>query len=425
MVLHVPTAALSAVHGAVIDIPRDALSEGKGKEIVEQGFTQEGEMTRISIKELLRESTDIAVLEIENNGEKGTSEVPFNDLRSGGNALNTATAIARIEQLLIGESGMYVHGPFSPLHQELIERDTGLEVTNPLNITEQAMMPSRISIVDAEAEKYLKYKPKIDGQLSFLVQRGILMPTQNGDLILSSCINSPIFWNQIKDYLRNNPGTQLYFQPGSVHLGKLVENEQYLPKDLMRSGRIVVILNVGEVDGFAQNLEDHSIGQIMGKKTLEILEDKTISLSSVERARAVNTALALAAKGLRDIVITDGPGTITNIHSEAQGKMTLHITKPQDRAMTEATLSAVGINKPSEKVLTTGCGDTFTGAFIALSRLYPHADRNTLMETASLFSAIQTHNTKSNIGNLDLEPLKKHIIEKLGQPNPREFDMIG
>lgn len=425
------TAALSAGNGAVIDIPCVAL-EGDLR-LCEKKFTllqETGERSarvRIEIGEII--SGDKVVLNISDDQTEKKAEVGLKNLKPGGNAINTATAAARVEKLMTGETGVYVYGPLNNLHEGLIRERTGLAVTNSLATEDRKRaMPSRISIVDSEHEKYLLSIPNFErathanGELRFLIEQGILVPTVNGDLILSSCINSPLFWNRVKNYLKTNPETTLYFQPGSVHLGKLVENRRYLPKELLASGRIVVILNVDEIKGFADNLASQELPELRDKTETTIVPGGGISvpLTDAKEAMALNIAEELAKRGLNRVVITNGPGSVISFESERDYSK-VYITTPENRRNVETMLAQMGVEKPSKEVLATGCGDTFTGALIALSRLYPNADRNALMEVASIFSAIQTHNPESNIGNLNLAPVKASIIEKLGQPEIREL----
>lgn len=420
------TAALSAGNGAVIDIPSSAL-EGQTS-LCERQFSslmETGERSaevRIEIGEII--NGDKVVLNISDGQTEEKAEVDSENLKPGGNAINTATAAARVEELMTGETGVYVHGPLNNLHEGLIRDQTGLTVNNSLTTEERRQaMPSRFSIVDPKREKYLLSIPKFkeathaNGELRFLIEQGILVPMTNGDLILSSCINSRFFWNRIKDYLEANPKTTLYFQPGSVHLGRLVANKPYLPKRLLASGRIVVILNVDEIKGFADNLASQGLPELRGETETTIMPGKQISspLANEKEAMALNIAKELAKRGLNRVVITNGPGSVISYEHEGHSSK-VYITSPENRKNVETMLAQMGIETPSREVLATGCGDTFTGALIALSRLYPNADKNTLMEVASIFSAIQTHNPESNIGNLNLEPVRALILERLGQP---------
>lgn len=420
------TAALSAGNGAVIDVPLSALKgettlcEEKFSSLIETG--ERSARVRIEIGKIV--SGRSVVLNISDGQREETAEVDLENLIPGGNVINTATATAAVEKLMMGETGVYVHGPFNHLHEGLIRDKTGLAVTNPLTSEDRRRaMPSRISIVKPEAEKYLLSIPdfekatRANGDMRFLIEQGILVPAANGDLILSSCINSSLFWNRIKDYLEANPKTTLYFQPGSVHLGKLVTNRPYLPKKLLASGRIVVILNVDEIQGFADNLASQALPELRDKTETTIVAGERISapLTDAKEAMALNVAKELAKRGLNRVVITNGPGSVISFEHEGNHSK-VYITTPEDRRSVEAVLAQMGIETPSKEVLATGCGDTFTGALIALSRLYPNADRNILMEAASIFSAIQTHNPESNIGNLNLEPVKALIIAKLSLP---------
>lgn len=420
------TAALSAGKGAVIDIPSSALEgetrlcEEKFSSLMETG--ERSERVRIRIGEII--NGERVILNISDGQTEETAEVDLENLKPGGNAINTATAAAMVEKLMTGETGVYVYGPLNNLHEGLIRDRTGLTVHNPLTTEEKRKaMPSRFSIVDSKLEKYLLSIPKFEeathanGELRFLIEQGILVPMINGDLILSSCINSSLFWNRIKDYLEANPKTTLYFQPGSVHLGRLVANKPYLPKRLLASGRIVVILNVDEIKGFADNLASQELPELRGETETTIMPGKQISspLANEKEAMALNIAKELAKRGLNKVVITNGPGSVISYEHEGHSSK-VYITSPEDRKNVKALLTQMGIERPSEEVLSTGCGDTFTGALIALSRLYPNADRNILMEAASIFSAVQTHNPESNIGNLNLEPVKALILAKLGMP---------
>lgn len=420
------TAALSAGKGAVVDIPSSALEgetrlcEEKFSSLMETG--ERSERVRIRIGEII--NGERVILNISDGQTEETAEVDLENLKPGGNAINTATAAAMVEKLMTGETGVYVYGPLNSLHEGLIRDRTGLAVTNSLATEDRRKaMPSRISIVKPEAEKYLVSTPDFEkaasggGDLRFLIEQGILVPSANGDLILSSCINSTFFWERIKEYLKANPETTLYFQPGSVHLGKLVENDRYLPKSLLASGRIVVILNVDEIQGFADNLMSQELPELRASAETEVIASERIStpIADEKEAMALNIAKELAKRGFDKVVITNGPGSVISFEHDGNHSK-VYITTPENRRNVETILGQMGVERPSEKVLATGCGDTFTGALIALSRLYPNADRNILMEAASIFSAVQTHNPESNIGNLNLEPVRALIIERLGPP---------
>ena len=431
MILSLPhTSALSACNGVVIDIEKNVLDGTAARNMAERGF-EELEKTgarngalRLGIREVFCDNK--VALDVSDGTKMCTLEVGLEDLKIGGNTLNTAIAASEVERLMTGETGGRMYGPLNGLQEKLIHEKTRLQIANSLKTHDQmAAMPSRISVGDPVREKYLRGTPDFENRtregrdLRFLVENGVLIPTTNGDLILSSCINSKSFWKQVRDYLKSNPDTTLYFQPGGVHLKKLVENESYLPEDLMGSGRIIVILNVDEMHGFAENLASQDIAEVRPVRDVETTVSNAV-LTDEKETTAINIARELAKRGLHEVVITNGPGSIISYKSEA-GKDKVFVTSPADRTKVNNILRSVGIENPSKAVLSIGCGDTFTGAFITLSKLYPDADRIQLMEVASMFGTIQTHNPNSNIGNLNLQALREYVIDKLGKPNPREF----
>ena len=416
------TTAILGGNGGIFDIPRRAIHDPSVTKLLDRQFEELKQRTgdiNGGIGEIL--SDDHVVIEI--NGKK--TEVPLKEIELGGNTLNTSIAAAESERSLTGESNVTIYGPMPELLERLLIERTRLKVHNTLQGDQRRAMPPRISIIDSEAEKYLRSTPEFEkriqpgNDLNFLMEQGILVPKENGDLILSSCINSSLFWKQIETYLKRNPKAQLYFQPGSTHLGKLVNQETYLPENLMREGRITIILNVDELDGFLDNLESHDIRAKSGPARLGYnihIGDCFNKVGKGKRKIARQLSKTLGERGLRDVVITNGPGKIVRLKTSGQTD-NIYITKPKKRKDVEGILKDVGLTK-SKNVLSTGCGDTFTGAFITLAKLFPHEDSNTLMELASLFGAIQTHNPSSNVSNLELRSLNELITKEVGQPRP-------
>lgn len=419
--------ALTAGNGAVIDISRYAI-EGPGQNMVEESFERasngERHGLRIAIK-ALTDGGDRVVLNIESDTETKEIETKRSALHLGGNAVNTGIAIDEVTQAITGRSDISIYGPLSNLMCDLMSGLVRIPIINTLSSDdERRAMPSRVNLVDQRAELYIGSKPDFTGRmhtdLSFLKREGILMPMNNGDLLLSSCINSPLFWEQIEDYLKRNPDATLYFQPGSVHMGKLGEGAKYLPRHLLDAGRINVLLNLNEVQGFHDHLTSNGIDGREDDKTRAKMAEQLLDDENNDN-KLIQISFILIRLGIRDFTITSGPGEIINYTIGPNGAGSFSITKPASRDMDENFLNSIGIATPSEEVLSTGSGDTFTGAFIALSKIYPNASKSNLLKAASLFAAIQTHNPGSNLSNLRLNSLKEKVIAILGPVQSKSF----
>lgn len=420
--------ALPAGHGVVLDIDRDAVTDDGAISVINDGFDRVANGmahgVRLRISEILH-GGDTVVIDVEQGDRTHRMELPREAIETGGNVINTAVAIDSVQRLMSGEdkSEITIHGPLSDFTHELLKERTGLPIDNPLSADERRVMPTRINVKDQKREGYLGIKPdfasRLDGDLRFLMREGVLMPTSNGDIVLSSCINSPVFWKQIENYLRANPQATSYFQPGSVHLSKLAEGAEYLPKNLLRAGRISVFLNLAEVHGFHEHLTGNRIDTASGAPANDsvILSDSGRAVGDiVSKIRIGAIVQMLKSIGLTEFTITNGPGEIIHYRVREGEKGTMHITAPKSRDIPAEILNKLGISSASEEVLSTGCGDTFTGAFIALSKMYPNADTNRLLEAASLFAVVHTHNPGSNLSNLNLTPLRECVIAILGQP---------
>ncbi|MDP4008350.1 MAG: hypothetical protein Q8P68_04115 [Candidatus Peregrinibacteria bacterium] len=417
--------ALTAGNGAVLDISRYAI-EGPGRDMVEEGFKRassgEKHGLQIAIK-ALTEGGDRVILNVDSGAESKEIETGRSNLHLGGNAVNTGIAIDEVTRSMTGQKNISIYGPLSNLMHDLMRDLVRIPIINTLSSKqERCAMPSRVNIVHQEKEIYVGSRPdftgRMDTDLQFLKREGVLMPMSNGDFLLSSCINSPLFWRKMEMYLKQNPSATLYFQPGSVHLSKIAEGAAYLPKHLLDAGRVSILLNLNEVKGFHDHLRSNDIESHDEDAAKIKIAEQLIG----ENNRLTEVTFMLVRLGIKDFTITSGPGKILNYTTEPGRAGAVSMTSPTSRIFNVDFLRSIGIDVPSENVLSTGCGDTFTGAFIALSKIYPKANKGKLLQAASLFAAIQTHNPGSNLSNLKLnDAVKQGVVNILGPVESKDI----
>lgn len=415
--LRKPITALTACNGTVIDIERKAIMGDAGMEVdrifydLESSITDECDLQFMEIIKDMRE--EIAIITV--NDEVG--EVPLSSVRIGGNAVNCAIAIDTIERLFYGQSGVEIYGPLGQITEMLLRQRTRVKTRNSLSEGASKALPERISVVDSEAEKYIKFKPKyedrINTDLQFLRECHSLIPPQsNGDLMISSCLNTSDFWSRVNNYIASSQGARLYFEPGSVHFGHLKGDTHYLPIHLLESRQMQIIMNASEVRRFEPNLQDHRV------RHSEPTDFSLISYPNISITLPPEQAGVLAKYNIGSALVTNGPNPITQIDKTGAVK-TVYIVQPVSRLKIDDELKILGLPFAPE-VLSVGCGDTFTGAYIAFQRMFPDASPKHIIRLASYFSAIQTHNPNSNISNLELEKIKPKVV---GMIQERELEV--